>query len=180
MGEKYESTAHLTGVGAGIVFCSIIVSTMAMYGFSWNNLWFGAALLALLLAIPVILLTPREIGIDKASYGKRESNNTIGFIFITLGYGLFGFGYVILATFISTMARAVPEMSTTEPYIWLLVGLSGIPTVIFWSWLGKLFGNDLALAIACGIETFGVYISAALSSEIGIILGSSLEVHPQV
>ena len=70
------------------------------------------------------------------------------------------------------MARTVPEMASTEPYIWLLVGFAGIPTVVFWPWLGSRIGNDLALSLACGIEAVGVYLSAGLNSDVGIILGA--------
>jgi len=39
-------------------------------------------------------------------------------------YGLFGFGYVITATFISTMVRNSSDLRSIEHVVWLLVGLA--------------------------------------------------------
>ena len=95
------------GVGIGIVLSSIAVSVMGHLGFLWNELWFGTALLALFLAIPVFILTPADSKKKEGNTRKTTSGYNMGFILITMGYGLFGFGYVILATFVSTMARTV-------------------------------------------------------------------------
>jgi hypothetical protein len=51
---------------------------------------------------------------------------------LVLAYGLFGFGYVITATFISTIARATPALQAVEPLVWLVVGLAAIPSVGLW------------------------------------------------
>ena len=40
------------------------------------------------------------------------------------------------------MARETSGLEATEMYVWLLVGLTGIPMVIFWPWFGKKIGND--------------------------------------
>ncbi|MEE2745444.1 MAG: YbfB/YjiJ family MFS transporter [Pseudomonadota bacterium] len=172
LGRVSTSTTHLMGVGIGIVLSSIAVSVMGHLGFLWDELLFGTALLALFLAIPVFILTPADSRKKEGNTRKTTSGYNMGFILITMGYGLFGFGYVILATFVSTMARTVSELSSTEPYIWLLVGLAGIPSVIIWPWLGRIIGNDRALALACTFEAIGVFVSAAETSQLGIIVGS--------
>ena len=131
LGKMTISTTHFAGVGLGMALSSIVVSTMGAFGCTWDQLWFGVALVALILAVPVICLTPKEIPSRKVSTKSKQTYTEFGFITITLAYGLFGFGYVVLGTFISAMARAIPELVATEPYVWLLVGLAGIPTVIF-------------------------------------------------
>ena len=174
LGKITISTSHFTGVGLGMALSAILVSLMGAFNFSWNELWYGVALLALLLAIPVIVLTPNEIPRQKAINKTEKSHFEFGFITITLGYGLFGFGYVILGTFISTMARSTPELVSTEPYVWLLVGLSGIPTVMFWPWLGQRISGDFALMIACVVEAIGIYVSVMVPGQTGILLASIL------
>jgi hypothetical protein len=109
LGKITISTSHFTGVGLGMVLSAIVVSVMGAFNFSWYELWYGVALLALLLAIPVIVLTPNEIPRQKTENKTEKSHFEFGFITITLAYGLFGFGYVILGTFISAMARSTPE-----------------------------------------------------------------------
>ena len=54
---------------------------------------------------------------------------------LSAGYGLVGFGYVITATFISTMVRMTPEIQAIEPVVWLVVGLSAAPSVVLWTWI---------------------------------------------
>jgi len=174
LGKISISTRHFTGVGLGMAVSSIVVSSMGAFNFAWYQLWYGVAISALVLAVPVIVFTPNELLSPSVSNKPKKSQFELGFFTITLGYGLFGFGYVILGTFISAMARSVPELAPTEPYVWLLVGLSGIPTVMFWPWLGLRIGNDYALMLACAIEGVGVYISVALPSKTGIIIAAIL------
>ena len=125
------------------------------------------------LAIPIFLYTPSETTISKAAK-KSEIRNSVSFSLITLSYGLYGFGYVILGTFISTMARETVGLETTETYVWLLVGLAGIPMVIFWPWFGKKIGNDIALFLACTIMGFGILMPVVIENKFGIILASIL------
>ena len=103
-----------------------------------------------------------------------KSTSTFGFSLITVSYGLYGFGYVILGTFISTMAREITGLETTEFYVWFLVGLTGIPMVIFWPWYGKKIGNDLALFLACFIMGIGIFMPVIYENNFGIILASIL------
>ena len=173
LGKKSLSTSHFMGVGFGIVLSSIIVSILGSFGFSWNELWIGVTTLSIILAIPIFLYTPNET-IISTTIIKSDTSNSISFGLITLSYGLYGFGYVILGTFISTMARETVGLETTETYVWLLVGLAGIPMVIFWPWFGKKIGNDIALFFACAIMGFGILMPVILENKFGIILASIL------
>ena len=173
LGKKSLSTSHFMGVGFGIVLSSIIVSILGSFGFTWNDLWIGVTTLSIILAIPIFLYTPNET-IISTTIIKSDTSNSISFGLITLSYGLYGFGYVILGTFISTMARETVGLETTETYVWLLVGLAGIPMVIFWPWFGKKIGNDIALFFACAIMGFGILMPVLLENKFGIILASIL------
>ena len=174
LGKITISTSHFTGVGLGMALSAIVVSLMGAFNFSWNELWYGVALLALLLAIPVIVFTPDEMLRQKPMKKTEKGIFELGFITITTAYGLFGFGYVILGTFISAMARSIPELISTEPYVWLLVGLSGIPTVMFWPWLGQRISGDFALMIACAVEAIGIYVAVVVPGQTGILIAAVL------
>ena len=137
---------------------TIIVSYLGSIGVEWNNLWFSVGILSVLLSIQIILFTPDQKEYLKNTYYVKHSSK-VGFTLISISYCLYGFGYVALGTFISTMARTTSGLEDTEPYIWLIVGLSGIPSVFFWNWFGQKIGNDLALFLACAIMGIGVFIS---------------------
>ena len=172
-GKKSLSTSHFMGVGFGIVFSSILISILGSLGFIWNELWIGVSILSLILAIPIFIYTPNEIILSTPNKVSK-STSTFGFSLITVSYGLYGFGYVILGTFISAMARETTGLETTEFYVWFLVGLTGIPMVIFWPWFGKKICNDLALFMACLIMGIGIFMPVIYENNFGIILASIL------
>ena len=173
VGKKSLSTSHFMGVGFGIVISSILVSILGNYGFNWSDLWIGVAILSIILAIPIFLFTPNEMNSNENNKSSNSYSN-LSFNLITLSYGLYGFGYVILGTFISTMARETVGLQSTEVYVWLLVGLAGIPMVVFWPWFGKKIGNDLALFLACAIMGLGIIMPILIENQIGIIFASIL------
>ncbi len=172
-GKKSLSTSHFIGVGFGIVISSILVTFLGELGFHWDDLWIGVAALSVILAIPIFISTPNEI-LQHSYYQNLNYKNNFSFSLISISYGLYGFGYVILGTFISAMARETSGLEATEMYVWLLVGLTGIPMVIFWPWFGKKIGNDLALFFACAIMGLGVLMPVLLESKVGITSASIL------
>ena len=172
-GKKSLSTSHFMGVGFGIVISSILVTFLGELGFHWDDLWIGVAVLSAILAVPIFICTPKEI-LQYSYYQNSNYKNNFSFSFISISYGLYGFGFVILGTFISAMARETSGLEATEMYVWLLVGLAGIPMVIFWPWFGKKIGNDLALFFACAIMGLGVLMPVLLENKVGITSASIL------
>jgi predicted MFS family arabinose efflux permease len=107
---------------------------------------------------------------------KPEDTNTppSGMTAMIVAYGLFGFGYVITATFLVAMVRLTAEVRVLEPWIWTLFGLAAIPSVTVWSWLGKRVGILNAFAAACAIEAIGVATSVEWVTIPGICLSALL------
>ena len=171
LGKKSLSTAHFMGVGLGMFLSSILVSVLGGFNFIWSDLWIGVTFLAILLSIPVFIFTPDQTTFS-SSYKNSKNVSKIGFNLITLSYGLYGFGYVVLGTFISTMARETSGLESTESYVWLLVGLSGMPMVIFWPWIGKKIGIDIALFLACIVMAIGILMPVLIENKLGIIFSA--------
>ena len=111
-GKKSLSTSHFMGVGFGIVISSILVTFLGELGFHWDDLWIGVAVLSVILAVPIFICTPNEILQHSYSQNSNYKNN-FSFSLISISYGLYGFGYVILGTFISAMARETSGLEAT-------------------------------------------------------------------
>jgi predicted MFS family arabinose efflux permease len=89
-------------------------------------------------------------------------------------YGLFGFGYVITATFLVTIVRRSQVLAPLEPWIWIVFGVSAIPSVAVWNYLSSQWGNLNTFAIACLIEAIGIAASLIGSAVIGVLLAAVL------
>src|ERR1700744_5442206 len=73
---------------------------------------------------------------------------------MVVAYGLFGFGYIITATFLVAIVRLTNEVRVLEPWVWTLFGLAAIPSVTVWNWLGG--GVGVLNAFAAGFYIGGV------------------------
>lgn len=172
-GKIFLGTAHFSGVGLGMALSAIVVSYLGFLNFTWDELWFSIGILAIILSFQIIKFTP----IQKAEvkYNLKSKNKTsLGFSLITISYGLYGFGYVAFGTFISTMSRLTPGLEKTEPYVWFVVGVTGIPSVFFWNWFGSKIGNDIGLFLANLILGLGVLFSVLINNEFGIFISCIL------
>ena len=95
-----------------------------------------------------------------------------GFAPLAIAYGLFGFGYIITATFIVAMVRGTPAIADLEPYIWVMFGLAAAPGVALWTGLGARWGIRRTFAIAAFVEAAGVAVSALWVTSATVIAAS--------
>ena len=172
-GKIFLGTAHFSGVGLGMALSAIVVSYLGFLNFKWDELWFSIGILAIIMSFQIIKFTPIQKAEVKYNL-KSKHKTSLGFSLITISYGLYGFGYVAFGTFISTMSRLTPGLEKTEPYVWLVVGVTGIPSVFFWNWFGSKIGNDFGLFLANLILGLGVLFSVLINNEFGIFLSCIL------
>lgn len=149
------------GVGTGIAVSSLVVPAVAAAGDDWRSPWLfsGAIATGLALLIALLLRTAREG--QAARTGTRDGAAESGLGRFVLAYGLFGFGYVITATFVSDMVRADPLLQPAERWVWLCVGLTAAPSAPLWNLAGRRWGNRRAFVAACLLEAVGVALSVS-------------------
>ncbi len=160
-GRAVWAAGIYAGVGVGIALSSLAVPAAALDDGDAQGPWLGCGALSLALALPVgLLLRGRPApAAARAAAAAEAGVRAGGFARFALAYGLFGFGYVITATFISDMVRADPALQPAEHIVWLCVGLAAAPSVAFWGWAGQRWGNERAFASACLVEAFAVLLS---------------------
>lgn len=171
-GRPGLSALHFAGVGSGIALSAVLVSTLAAIGADWHALWLASGGLSLLAFFVVWRLIPPEPPAAQHRVPVRGGRVNPRLIALIAAYGLFGFGYVITATFISTIVSRAPDIAYMEPYVWLIVGLSAAPSVAVWNWIGTKLGNGQAFALACLVEAVGVVLSVQASSAVGVALSA--------
>lgn len=162
------------GVGLGIAISAALVSGLLYAGGDWRDLWLASGGLALAAVVAVFALVPDRGADGKASDSGKASGNQRALASLIVAYGLFGFGYVITATFLVAIVRDAPEIRPLEPLIWIVVGLAGAPSVIFWSKVGARIGIPQAFVVACLVEAVGVAASVLWISAAGVILAGIL------
>jgi predicted MFS family arabinose efflux permease len=174
LGRRSLSAIQFAGIGFGIVISAIAVSAMLAWGAGWRSLWIGTGSLAMLAAVAAaLLIRPADnvaVSVKPDAAGALPS----GIGAIILAYGLFGFGYIITATFLVAIVRLTDQVRVLEPWVWTLFGLAAIPSVTVWSWLGKRIGILNAFAAACAVEAVGVATSVEWVTIPGVCLSALL------
>ena len=161
------------GVGGGIAVSAVLVPVVATGPGDWQPLWMASGGIAILLLIPAVwLLADDRADEEKAPEARFVTTAPSAFWRWVLAYGLVGFGYVITATFIADLVRSSPSLRPAEPAIWLVVGVSAIPSVAFWTWFGRVYSTRSAFAVASVCQALGVALSV-LSESIAVLVAAA-------
>jgi MFS family permease len=173
-GQGNLAAIHFAGVGTGIFISAAVVASSIALGAGWPSLWVVSGSVAALMAVAAaVLLQPtadEPVGRSATDVGEGKPKP----IMMIVAYGLFGFGYVITATFLVTIVRQSPEIRSLEPWIWMLLGLAAGPSVPLWQRLGLRIGLVRAYAIACVVEAVGVAASVEWVTIFGVCASAVL------
>ena len=172
-GRPGFSAIHFGGVGAGIAASAVFVPLVADAGGEWRSLWLVSGLCTLMLLCAVAFLVPNRADAP-APRSVRKEGAAGGLAALIAAYGLFGFGYVITATFLAAMARESDVLRPYESMLWLAVGLAAIPSVALWTAAGRRIGNRKAFALACLVEAAGVALSVLGSGPLAVAAAAAL------
>ena len=169
------SGIQFTGVGFGIAGSALFVAGLAALGEGWRAQWFTAGAVSLAALFIASWLIPGDGPTAESAAAKQPVAGTEHrLIALAAAYGLFGFGYVITATFISAMVRDSANVQSLESIVWLVVGLAAIPSLPLWAWVAARFGNAASFAIACLVEAGGVALSTASTSSAAILIAAAV------
>lgn len=162
-GRSDLTAVHFGGVGLGIAFSAVLTAVGGSDGDAWRAAWWISGGVAVLIALMLIPLVPGE-PVKKVATADAPAASPGGISGLLWAYGLFGFGYVITATFLIELVRSGMFSVSTETVVWVTVGLAGAPSIWFWNRIAKHFGNTTTFSIACLVEAVGVAASIAVGS----------------
>jgi predicted MFS family arabinose efflux permease len=172
-GRSGLTALYFAGVGIGIALSALLVASLAALGFGWRAHWLASGIVSVVALAVVVVLVPDRAE-AKASPTPESARAKRGLAALVTAYGLFGFGYVITATFLVAIVRESDAIRPLEPLVWLVVGLAAIPSVAFWTGVAKRIDIARAFAVACLLEAAGVTASVLWIATPGVLLAAAL------
>ncbi|MEM7099414.1 MAG: YbfB/YjiJ family MFS transporter [Pseudomonadota bacterium] len=148
---------HFAGVGIGILICMTVLIFPPSIVDAWRYLG-GAS--ALLMLAAWLALSTSIVPNQAATQAPSSSRTGNGLWLIITGYGFFGFGYVVSATFVVAMAQQISGSITQGTEVWWVVGGSIVPSVYAWQVLANRCGLFRTLRWAYLVEAVGATMAA--------------------
>ncbi len=174
LGKPWVQSTHFGGVGFGISISAVMFGLIIVADSGWRMAWMMAAVLAFAGLAVVVRYLPRDV--VRTGPAKKEPPLvwTPALIALTLAYGIFGFGYIVTATFLVAIVRDGGGSSLFEAGVWLATGIAAAPSVAYWLPAVKRMGLVNVFAIGCVVEALGVAASVLVPLPAGPIVGGVL------
>ncbi|MBN6042777.1 MFS transporter [Citrobacter sp. ku-bf4] len=160
-----------SGVGVGIALGNEYVIAGLHFALSSHTLWIGAAVFSAVLAILLALLLPSRTHALPAATQAKSDPQPMRWWLLALLYGLAGFGYIIVATYLPLMAKGAGSPLLTV-HLWTLVGISIVPGCFAWLWAAKRWGVLQCLTANLVIQGACVILTLASESTLLLVLSS--------
>lgn len=166
---------HFGGVGIGIAISSLVTGALFVTGADWPAgwLWSGALSAAGFIAV-VLIIRSGPLARDGKTAPEPPLPRSAPLTRIILAYGIFGFGYIVTATFLVAIVREGEAGRLFESAVWLATGLAGALSVWLWNKVAKSIGLAAAFAAGCVVEAIGIVASVSLGGHAGPLIGGVL------
>lgn len=165
---------HFGGVGLGIAVSALMTAGLGLADADWRAGWYWSAALSAAGLVAVMALLEKGPRPEGPPAREPRLPRRPAFLRIILAYGLFGFGYIVTATFLVAIVRQQGGGGLFESVVWLVTGLAGLPSVWLWSRLAARIGLTATFAAGCLVEAVGVAASVSLGGHAGPLVGGIL------
>lgn len=172
--KPWVQSSHFGGVGFGISISAIMFSLIILADSGWRMAWIMAALLAFAGLAVVFRYLPRDVVRTGPAKKERPLTWTPALLALTIAYGVFGFGYIVTATFLVAIVRDGGGSSLFEAGVWLATGIAAAPSVAYWMPAVRRIGLAHVFALGCLVEAIGVAASVLVPLPAGPVLGGVL------
>ncbi len=162
------------GVGVGIAVSSLMLLALIAWQPQWQAGWFWSAGLSAAACAAVAMMIDRGPIAQAGQRAEPPMPRTRPLVRVIIAYALFGMGYVVTATFLVAIIRASEGSHQFEALVWLVTGLTVVPSVFVWNRLARRVGVTRTYAIGCAVEAVGVTASVAIGGSIGPLLAGML------
>jgi len=170
------------GVGLGIALAGLYCWQAGAAGVGAAALWQQLGLLALVLFIAVAVWMPRTAAPAAAAAPVSEANGAAGAGWgLVISYGILGFGYILPATFLPVLARAVVDDPAVFGAAWPVFGAAAALSTWLASVLLRGVGRLRVLALCHALMAIGcllpvVHLSALTVLAAALLVGGTFMV----
>jgi len=161
------------GVGIGIAISGLL-ARLASGILDWRGLWMAAGVLGAVLA-PFILVVVKDTALRPNLFPRARTRRVprpLPLWPLLVNYTCEGFGYSVMATFIVAIVKARPGMESIGDWVWVVVGIAGLPSTIFWSWAAERIGFAMALALAYMVQFVGILLPTVTQAALPALLSA--------
>ena len=176
LGRPAWGSALYAGVGAGIALTGFYCLVGGAASASAASLWLQLGLLALALSLPVALTLRRLKGSlpQKTRSATAPAASVPGTRGLVISYGIFGFGYILPATFLPVLARAVVDEPRLFGLAWPVFGAMAAVSTLMAGWLMRHASRLQVWAVSHALMGVGVLLPSLWSSAAAIGLSALL------
>jgi predicted MFS family arabinose efflux permease len=173
-GRNGLQALYFSGVAVGIAVSSLMTGALVLADAPWQDGWFWAGALSAAGLVAVALLVGEGPVVQGADRVEPPLPKSPALLKVIVAYGLFGFGYIVTATFLVAIVRQGQGGPLFEAAVWLVTGLAAFPSVYLWKPLVRRLGNMKTFALGCVVEGIGVVASVKLGFQLGPLVGGLL------
>lgn len=162
-GHRSELGIHYSGVGLGVVLCSVAVAWMGEH-LDWRGQWLALTAFGGLLAIPALAwlpVPPRSMASQGAQTWQDSPPSPAFLRLFMAAYFCAGIGYVVSTTFIVAIVERLPGLAGQGKWAFLAIGIAAAPASIVWDFVARRIGDLNALITAALLQIAGILLPLA-------------------
>ncbi len=173
-GRSDLQAMHFSGVGLGIVLSALMNGALVLANQPWQAGWLWSGAISAVAFFAVMALVRDGPALTGEPRREPALLRTPAMTRIIWSYGLFGFGYIVTATFLVAIVRSGEGGRLFESAVWLVAGLSIPPANFLWARLSRRVGLPLVVALGCLVEAVGVMASVTIGGYAGPLIAAAL------
>ena len=171
-------SAFYAGVGTGILFGNEWLVFAKTLQINVSQQWLSVGVLASLLTLLLYCSSLHGATEKQTAASAKKGIANPGILYFSwqkllLIYGLAGYGYIINATYLPMITRALFDNVFLSQHLWSFAGLAVIPSCFIWRILSTRLGYSQALSLNLLVQGIGISM-ILLTSSPGAILMSAL------
>ncbi|QFR49644.1 YbfB/YjiJ family MFS transporter [Sulfurimonas lithotrophica] len=150
---------HFTGIGVAITVTEL-TSQYVLKSSTWSDAWMVLTILAFVISFYVIYILSfdKELKKEAPKHKVSKSMFTPYVILLILAYFTAGVGFVVQATFFPDIINSLEGLEGSGSLGWLIVGVAGIPSAIFWMRMAHKYGSVDIIIITFVLQIIGILI----------------------